>query len=257
MQNSSAYARIGVTLAVAGAIAAPVFFFVADSVALTALALSSVLLGFIALLLARSLPKVSPRAAQILLDAGLENLAGLVEELGVEARAIYLPSRLAGGKPRALIPLHSNPPMAEITRALPQRMIVDYGPNPEDVGILVVTPGGAVMRLLDAPPGSSSSEMEATLARVLVGALDLATSVLVAQEPGRVTVNIAGIRLETDDLWIYRVLGSPIASVAAAIAAEGLGRPVTIQSEAREGDRLVIRLEVHGHDAAPTSVEAR
>jgi hypothetical protein len=244
VQSPPAYAQIGIALVLAGLIAAPVFFFVADSVALTALALSSVLLGFIALLLARSLPKVSPRAAQILLDAGLENLAGLVEELGVEARAIYLPSHLAGGKARALIPLHSNPAVGEITRPLPQRMIVDYGPNPEDVGILVVTPGGAVMRLLDAPPGSSSSEMEATLARVLVGSLDLATSVLVAQEPGAITVNIAGIRLETDDLWIYRVLGSPIASVVAAIAAEGLGRPVTIQAEERTADRLVIRLEV-------------
>jgi hypothetical protein len=217
---------------------------VADSVALTALALSSVLLGFIALLLARSLPKVSPRAAQILLDAGLENVAGLVEELGTDARAIYLPSGLAGGRPRALIPLHSNPAMGEITRSLPQRMIVDYGPNPEDVGILVATPGGAVMRLLDAPPGSSSAEMEATLARVLVGALDLATSVLVAQEPEGVTVSLAGIRFEHEDLWIYRVLGSPIASVAAAIVAEGLGRPVTVQAEERAADRLVIRLEV-------------
>ena len=244
MQNLSAYARIGAALLVAGVIAAPVFFFVADSIPLTALALSAVLLGAISLLLARSLPKVPPQAAQILLEAGLENLAGLLEELGVDAKAVYLPSRLTGGKPRALIPLHSNPVRAEITRSLPRRMIVDFGPSPQDMGILVTTPGTAGMQFLENPPGPASAELEAALANVLIGALDLATSVQVTQEPGLVTVSAGGVRLDHQDLWIYRSLGTPIASVAAAVVAEGLGRPVTIRSEEYDVGRLRVQLEV-------------
>jgi len=244
MQNLSAYTRIGAALLLAGVIAAPVFYFVAGSVALTALALSSVLLGAVALLLARSLPRIPPQAARLLLEAGLDNLAALIEELGVDARAIYLPSTLSGGKPRALIPLHANPGPPEITRALPRRMIVDFGPNPEDVGVLVTTPGSAVVPLLETPPGPMSSELEAALARVLAGALDVASAVQVAQDAGTVTVEVMGLRLETDDLWIYQVLGSPVASVAAAVVAEGLRRPVTIASEEHAGDRLTVHLEV-------------
>ncbi len=244
MQSISAYARIGAVLILAGLISAPVFFFVAGSIPLTALALSAILLGVIALLLARSLPLVPPQAAELLLEAGLENLAGLLEELGVDAKAIYLPSRLAGGKPRALIPVNSSPTSAEITRSLPQRMIVEFGPNPNDLGVLVTTPGTTIIRLLETPPGATSSELEAALARVLVGMLDLASSVEVAQESGNITVNIGGVRLDREDLWIYRSLGTPLASIAAAVVAEGLGKPVKIRSEEHAANHVKIQLEL-------------
>jgi hypothetical protein len=244
MESHSAYARIGLALLASGAVAAPLFFFVAGSIPLTALALSSVLLGAISLLLARSLPRVPPQAAQVLLEAGLENVAALVEELGVEAKAVYLPSALAGGRPRALIPLHANPERPEVTRSLPGRMIVEYGPGPEDLGILVTTPGTAVMPFLEAPPGPSSSELEAALARILVGVLDVATSVQVVQESAVVTVRLGGVRFDQKDLWIYRVLGTPLASVAAAVVAEGAGRPVAVRAEEHAAGRSTIHLEV-------------
>lgn len=244
MKSPSAYAQIGTALVVAGVIAAPIFYFVAASVPLTALAFSSVLLGVISMLLAQSLPKVSPQAAQILLEAGLDNLAGLLEEIGANAKAVYLPSSVTGGKPKALIPLHSNPAAPTITRSLANRMIVDFGPSPEDMGILVTTPGTAAMQFLESPPGSTSSELEAALARVLAGALDLARSVQVAQESGVITVRVLGVRFDHQDRWIDQMLGTPIASVAATVAAEGLGRTVSVESEGREADRLTIRLRV-------------
>lgn len=244
VQSLSAYPRLGAALLLAGAIATPVFYFVAGSVPLTALALSSVLLGAIALMLARSLPAIPPRAAQLLLETGMENLAGLIEELGVEERAVYLPSALAGGKPRALIPLGAGPSGVEVTRPLAGRLIVQFGKDPEDVGLLVATPGAAVMSLLETPPGPSSSELEAALARVLVGSLDLATSVAVAQEPGSAIVSVSGLRLDRDDLWVYRLLGTPVASMAAAVVAEGLGRPVVVLSEERVAGMTVVRLGV-------------
>jgi len=242
MRNLSAYAWVGAALLIAGLVAAPVFYIVAGSIALTALALSAILLGGIAVLLDRSLPAVPPQAADALLEAGLDNISSLLEELGVDTKAIYLPASFAGGKPQALIPLHANSVRPEITRAIPNRLLVEFGPKPDDVGLLVSTPGTTVTRFLEAAPGPSSSELEAVLARVLIGALDLATSVQVAQGSGGVSVNIAGIRLNSRDRWIYHSLGTPIASIAATLVAEGLGGPVTIHSEEHLADRLIIQI---------------
>jgi len=231
-------------LIVAGVIWAPVFFFVAGSIPLTALALSAILLGGIALLLARSLPPISPQAAELLMEAGLDNLAGLLEELGVDAKAIYLPSTLAAGKPQALIPLHVNSMKPEIRDSLPQRLIVEFGPHPDDLGLLVATPGTSVSRFLETAPGATSSDLEDALARVLIGALDLATSVQVAQDMNAITVNIAGVQRDSRNLWIYRSLGTPIGSIVATLAAEGVRAPVTIRSEEHTGRNARIRLDV-------------
>jgi len=244
MRPLSAYWRIGVTLLVAGAISAPVFYFVAESIPLTALGLSAVLLGVIALLLARSLPQLPPRAAQVLLETGLDNLAGLLEELGLEGKAVYLPSKLAAGRARALIPLHPNSGGPQVTREVADRLIVDYGPGAQDVGVLVTTPGTAAAGLLDSSPGAGSAELEAALSRILVGYLDVATSVQVAQEPGRVTASLGGVRFEHRDSRTHRSLGTPLASIVATIVSEGLERPITIGSEERVGDRIIVRLEV-------------
>lgn len=256
--RASIYTRLGITLLLAGALAAPIFYGVAQSVALTALALSSMLVGAVALLLARSLPDVPPHAAILLLQTGTENIARLLEEIGLGNRAIFLPGRLAGGRPRALIPLREAPdgdpaldgnPVSgdvpgtpTVMRPLPERFIVEYGSGPDEVGILVTTPGTAALGLLDGPPGGGSSELEAALARVLVGGLDVARSVEVSQVDGQVTVRLGGVSLPAQDLWIDRILGTPLAAVAATVVAEGLDRPVMILTEERSGDRLQIHL---------------
>jgi hypothetical protein len=216
---------------------------VANSVPLTALALSAVLLGTIALFLDRSLPEISPRAAQMLLESGLANLASLLEEMGVSAKALYLPSTLGGTPPRALIPLGPDG-QHTISKIGAQRLIVEFGPRPEDLGLLVSTPGSSAMSFLDEPVGSSSSELETALARLLVGVFDIASSVQVSQENGTVRIRMSGIRLDSGDLWVHRILGTPVASVAATVVAEGLKAPITVEAEVRTGDTLTVRLEV-------------
>lgn len=200
-------------------------------------------LGFISLLLSRSLPQLPPRAAQALLEAGLENLAGLLEELGVGSKAIYLPSAMAGGRPQALVPLHSNPAAPVVTRTVPGRMIVEFGPGPDDVGILVSTPGTTAVQFPDGPPGASSSDLESALTRILVGSLDVARTVQVSQDGGRVTVRLGGVGLNHEELRLNAVMGSLLASVAATVIAEGTGRPLVIVDEARTGQTLTVRLE--------------
>jgi len=246
MRPLSAYRKVGFVLLAAGVLAAPIFYFVARSIPLTSLGLSAVLLGTIALLLNRSLPEIPPRAAQVLLESGLENLGGLVEELGVAAKALYLPSALTDGRPRALIPLNSDSAHTTISHVVGRRLIVEYGPRPEDVGLLVSTPGTSALSFLDEPVGSTSSELEGVLTKLLVGIFDAASAVQVSMEDGVVHTRISGIRLVTGDLWIHGVLGSPIASVAAAVVAEGIKAPVVVAAEERSGDHLSVRLEVVG-----------
>jgi hypothetical protein len=246
LKRQSAYARSGLALLLGGALAATVFFFVANSVPLTALALSAVLLGTIALFLDRSLPEVPPRAAQLLLESGLTNLGSLLEEAGVSAKAWYLPSTLTGSQPRALIPLTASGQRPAISQLSTQRLIVEFGPRPEDLGLLVSTPGSSAVSFLDEPVGAKSPELESALTRLLVGVFDIARSVQVSQENGIVQVRVGGIRLYSGDLWVHRILGTPVASVTATVIAEGLKTPVIIESEVRTGETLDVRLGVAG-----------
>jgi hypothetical protein len=126
---------------------------------------------------------------------------------------------------------------------LPARLIVSYGPDPEDVGLLVRTAGTTVMQLLETPPGTSAAELESTLIAALVGRLDLANSVLVYREEERVVVEIAAPRLHQRELWICRSLGSPMASIVATLVAQGLDRPVRVHSENWSARKTRIVLE--------------
>jgi hypothetical protein len=244
--KQSAYAKIGLGLLLGGVVATPVFLFVARSIPLTALALSAVLLGTIALFLDKSLPPVPPRAAQLLLESGLANLSGLLEETGVSASAVYLPSILTGGQPRALIPLSAYGQRHTVSQINSQRLIVEFGPHPDDVGLLVSTPGGGALSLLDEGIGSTSAELESALTKLLVGAFDIARTVQVNQENGFVTVRVGGIRLSTGNLWVHKILGTPVASVAAAVVAQGRKAPVVVESEAWTKDVVTVRLAVTG-----------
>jgi hypothetical protein len=226
-----------------GAVFTVIAWLVVSSVPLIALGISVVLIGAVALALSRSLPELPPEASSVMLQTGLENLSALVEEVGLSSPALYLPSRLAGGTPLALIPFHENSSHPRIQRALPTRLIASYGPDPEDVGLLVRTAGTTVMQLVEAPPGTSTAELESFLAAVLVGRLDLADSVIVYREGERVVVEIAAPRLRQQELWICRSLGSPLASIVASVVAEGLGRPIKVYSEDWSARRLRIALE--------------
>ncbi len=237
------YARLGVALVVGGAVFAAVAGALVQAVPLVALGIAAILVGIVAVALASSLPPLSPEASALLLQTGLENLSALVEEIGLDTPAIYLPSRLAGGKLLALIPLHTNASRPRITRALPARLIVAYGPEPQDMGMLVRTAGTAVMQLFNSRPGSSPAELEAAMTAVLVGRLDLADAVGVRLDGERVVITVDGPRLDQRDLWVSRTLGSPLASIVATMVAEALDRPVQVRSEEGARHRAVIVAE--------------
>lgn len=108
------YRYLGLGLLAVGLGLVPTAFLLLNSIPIIALGIAVIILGAVCLALARTRPKISPEVSSLLMKTGVENIGSLLEELGLKSRGMYLPSSLAGGKPRAIIPLHNNPHFPEI-----------------------------------------------------------------------------------------------------------------------------------------------
>ena len=231
-------------LCLAGTIFAPVSYFVIDSVPFTAMGMSAIIIGFTCIALANARPYISPEACELILKTGMENTAALLEELGIRNKAIYLPSTMRDGSPQALIPLIEDRDIQGVQGKVPGRLIVRYGVSPDDMAIAVTTPGSINIDMLETKPGPTSGEIEAAVAYILTGVLDIANSVTVALSNAEVKVKVSGSKLHYEDIWYYRCLGSPIASIAAAISSEAMGKPIRIKEEEYSEGGSIVTLEV-------------
>ena len=90
--TSNPYCKLGISFIVAGATFAPIAYFIINSIPLTSIALLLIMIGVTSIALASTRPQISPEAARIILETGMENIAALLEELGLTNKAIYLPS---------------------------------------------------------------------------------------------------------------------------------------------------------------------
>ena len=243
MAIKNPYQVLGIVLAIVGAILAPVFYFIVGSPPLTATAISAVILGFTCIAIANSRPYLSPEAAQMLLKTGMENTTALLEELGLQNKATYLPSTI-DSQSRAMIPLVANGGIPIIPEKLPKRLIVRYGPNAEDMAIAVTTPGNVSIELLESKPGPTADEMEVALNYLLTGVLDIAHNVSVHIMDAKVEVKINGPKMSFENNWYYKCLGSPIASITAAVVAEALKKPLRITEETYQKNEGIVVLEI-------------
>jgi hypothetical protein len=112
------------------------------------------------------------------------------------------------------------------------------------MAIAVTTPGSINIDLLETKPGPTAAEIEAAATYILTGVLDIANSVTVNLADAEVEVEISGPRLQYEDIWYYRCLGSPIASIVAAISSEALQKLVRIREESYHQGKGRIVLEV-------------
>jgi len=213
-------------------------------VPLTAVGISTVVIGFVCIALANTRPYISPEACELILKTGMENTAALLEELGLRSKAIYLPSTMRDGHPQALVPLVEDREIRLVKEKVPGRLIVRYGVNPDDMAIAVTTPGSINIDMLETKPGPTADEIRAAATYILTGLLDLANSVTVDMTDAQVNVEVSGPRLHYEDIWFYRCLGSPVASIVAAISSEALDKPVRIREESYSKGRSRIILEV-------------
>lgn len=243
-KSRNPYRSLGLVLTVAGAMLAPVFYFLAASVPLTALALSAIILGLVSASLANARPEITPEASRMMLQTGLENIASLLEELGLTSRAVYLPSPEKGGRPMAVIPLKEDGFVPEINRIVPGRLITRFGPNLENMCLAVTTPGSISLDGISLTRGGGIGQIESALSQTIVGVMDLADSVSLHADERRLLVDVTNPKLKYDNAWYCRSLGSPVASIVAAIASQGLARPLRITAEKAEGKNVRIELEI-------------
>ena len=238
------YVILGIILAIVGAVLTPVFYFILSSIPLTAFGLSTIILGLTCIALANARPYISPEASQTLLRTGMENTSALLEELGIQNRAVYLPSNLRNGHPQAIIPLDENADLSQIKDKMPGRLIVRYGPKADDMAIAVTTIGSINLEMLGNKPGPSADEIESSITYITVGVLDIANGVRVNITDSKINVEISGGKMRADNTWYYQSLGSPLASISAAIASEALDKPVRILEEKHQNNKDIISLEV-------------
>jgi hypothetical protein len=232
---------LGAILLIAGLLLAATSYFILHYTPFTALGLSTIILAAVSFALGRGQPKIPPEISSMLLDSGLENTAAIMEELGIGSRAVYLPSGMAGGKPRALLPISSSAQPGTAIQRLPNRLIVRYGQGTEEMGLLVNTLGSAVVGRF-GPENLHGGDIEGALSSVLTGATDLVDSVKAVQSGELIMVEVTNPRIEHENLKIFDNLGSPLASVVASVISEATGGPVTINSESRSGKKLVVEL---------------
>ena len=201
-------------------------------------------LSFIFLALRKAVPKLPPEVCSLLLETGIDNIAALIEELGIKTRAIYLPSSLVRNGPRAFIPLHSNESRPEITKALPQRLIARYGASPEDIGLLFSTIGSTATGMLESKPGATATELESALTSLFTGRLGVAEGTKVNCHHNHISIEINKPRIKNGASWSHHCLGGPLATVAASIAAEAWDKPITIKQEEQLNGKYYIELEI-------------
>lgn len=208
----------------------------------TALGISTVLIGVVTFSIAKGQPKIPPQASAILLQSGIENTSALVEEIGLKNKAIYLPTAITGDKPKALIPLDAQVELNK--KPLPQRLIVKYGANPNNIGLLIITPGSAASKIIEAKPNASTDDIESAISQVLVDILNLADGANAVVNQKQIVVEVFKPRLEDEKMWIYESLGTPIASIVSSIVAQVLNKPVTIEKEIIDQSKQVIYLKI-------------
>jgi hypothetical protein len=238
------YLWSGLGLLIASGLISPPAYFLFHLIWLTALGICMLILSFVLIALGKAVPKLPPDVCGLLLETGIDNIATLIEELGIKTRAIYLPSSLASNYPRAFIPLHSNGSRPEITRALPQRLIARYGASPEDIGLLISTIGSTATGMLESKPGANPAELESALTSLFTGRLGVADGTRVSQHNNHIKIEINRPRIENGASWYHQCLGGPLTSIVASIAAEAWDKPVTIKQEEQLNGKYSIELEV-------------
>ncbi|MFC2033612.1 hypothetical protein ACFLUB_03765 [Chloroflexota bacterium] len=244
MFNKNPYTWLGLGLLITGSLVSVSAYFILNLIWLTAMGICTLILSIIVIALGKTIPKLSPEVCSMLLETGIDNIATIVEELGIKSKAIYLPSSLTGGRPQALIPLHSNSSVPQITKAVPQRFITRYGIGPDDVGLLISTIGSNAFSMLDSTPLPTPASLEASLTALFTGTLGVADRTRVVCRENHIRVGIRNPRIDNRDTWSHQCLGYPLASIVASIAAEAWNKPVTIKHEETLNKEYSVELEV-------------
>jgi hypothetical protein len=144
-----------------------------------------------------------------------------------------------------LLPISSKIDSEWFDRVLPKRFIVIFGPQDDNVGLLVTTPGSVGIDLLEWTIEADTASISSSLTHLLVGILDVAGGVSLEQPSEReYNIQISNPQLNHSPALIYRWLGTPLTSIAASLLSEAIDKPVIIVDERQNKRHLSIKLGV-------------
>lgn len=174
--------------------------------------------------------------------SSLVNLNSLLEELGVDSKAIYLPTKKEAHQPCAFLPLVWNldSSSAFLKRLGDDGLFIVNGQNPHQSGLALVPPGSSLVTLIEQESGIDFynvrlDELENALRTGLVEALEIAEDVRVMFMNGSVRVEVGPLisdeLCETQSKVAHSLcsqVGCPLCSAVICAVTKATKRPVSV-----------------------------
>lgn len=231
------YRVVGALLTVLGIVISLLGYLIIKSIYLIASGITSLMLGlsFLAISVEYGL-NIEPY--RVLASQSLINIKLLLESVNLDnSKPIYIPSKYTEGIPLTLVPLSKNP----ITyKKLPKHIVVRYGVNQEDIGILIATAGTQVVKEEVIESINDASGLEGLLSRILVGKYKLVSSINVVEIENGFKVTLKP--------FIYKELsvkplGTIYTQIVGQLIAEAINKPVTVDEDIKKKE-LILTVKV-------------
>jgi len=228
------------------------------------LGLSSFLVGLL-LMYVPAERTVSLRLVSASCLSSLVNLNSLLEELGVDSKAVYLPTKEETHQPRTFLPLIQNPD--SFSMFLKDKRTVGYLENsglfvvnnqdPHQSGLLLIPPGSSLATLIEQESGIDFynvrlDELENALRTGLVEALEIAEDVRVMFMNRSVRVEVGP--LVSEELCqvqskvahsLCSQVGCPLCSAVVCVVTKAAKMPVSvIKISPLEGHKTSVELRL-------------
>ena len=234
---------LGIILVILGLGLASTYYYRSPA-SITAVGLSTAILGLTCIFLSGDKTPVYTETWRIMMKTGIENTSELLAELDIKNKAIYLPRDMRGGHHHALMPLTDDNSLRKIKDSFPGHLIIRSLPGAEMIAIAVTTPGNISLDMLPQSPGPTAGEIQKSVTYILTRMMESVPAVKVDLKDSRINIEVRGSKLDFENALFYECLGSPIASVAAAVSSEALLKPVRIINENNDKSSQKIQLEV-------------
>jgi len=256
-QPTTSYRRLGITFILFGLSLSAASFLVRATL-FAGLGLSSFLVGIL-LTYVPTERTVSPRLVSASCLSSLVNLNSLLEELGVDSKAVYLPTKEESHQPRVFLPLLRDPDSSRMFfKSLENKgLFVVDSQDPHQSGLLLIPPGSSLATLMEQESGIDFhnvrlDKLEDALKIGLLEALEIAEDIRVifADESVRVEVG----PLVSEELYhvqskiasnLCSQVGCPLTSAIICAVTKAAKKPVSIiKISALQGRRISIELRL-------------
>ena len=219
------YQKVGLGLAIFGAILALYSQLFLAIIPFTAFGLASIILG-VAITMVPDSP-ISSQIVTTMVEASCAQVEAVLEDIRAKERAAYLPTK--DGKVVAFIPF--KPSDYSSTWEAKEKilgLVVTIRGAPS---LIIRPPGSEIVRQAGLERGGDESDVDKALSNVLVDFLEAADSVKTISEGNTILVMINKPRIKTDYPLFNHVLGSFVTSLSGCIVAHVLDKPMKLVDE--------------------------